>query len=150
MADADAATILKSINDNISKIGFWPLPLLGLIAFTPLLGAPAPYPLITVVLAAMLAALSYWIYRRDTMRFTTVLLYDLDDAVIKVFEKLAAEFDDLSQTQKVMNIETKGVVYDWKRHAGAAFEVKSNSAHFVYGTPIRIRTNISVPFISGE
>lgn len=149
MVDADAASILKSINENISRVGVWPMPLVGLIAAVPFLGAAAPYPVIGVVIAAVLGALSYWLYRRDNIRLATVLMYDLNDAVIKVFEKFAEEFDDLSRSQKVMNIDTKGVIYDWKRHAGAAYEVKSHPARFGYGMPKRIQTNVSVPFITG-
>jgi hypothetical protein len=48
-----------------------------------------------------------------------------------------------------MNIDIQGVIYDWKRHGGAAYEVKSGSAHFGYGTPKRIKTNVSVPYIAG-
>jgi hypothetical protein len=76
-------------------------------------------------------------------------MYDLDDEAPKAFEKLVAEFDELSKSEKVMNIDTKGVVYDWKRHGGAAFAVKSDSARFGYGTPKRIQTNLSIPFIEG-
>jgi hypothetical protein len=149
MVDADAATVLKSINENISKVGSWPIPLVGLIALMPLPGAGPPFALLAALIAAMLAGLVFWLYRRDNTRFTTVLMYDLDDTATKVFEKFATEFDELSRSQKVMNIDTKGVVYDWKRHAGAAFEVKSGPARFGYGTPKRIQTNVSVPFIGG-
>ena len=149
MVDADAATVLKSINENISKVGSWPIPLVGLIALMPFFGAGPPFALLAALIAAMLAGLAFWLYRRDNTRFATVLMYDLDDTATKVFEKFATEFDELSRSQKVMNIDTKGVVYDWKRHAGAAFEVKSGPARFGYGTPKRIQTNVSVPFIGG-
>jgi hypothetical protein len=149
MVDADAATVLKSINENISKVGSWPIPLVGLIALMPFLGAGPPFALLAALIAAMLAGLAFWLYKRDNTRFATVLMYDLDDTATKVFEKFATEFDELSRSQKVMNIDTKGVVYDWKRHAGAAFEVKSGPARLGYGTPKRIQTNVSVPFIGG-
>jgi hypothetical protein len=149
MVDADAATVLKSINENFAKIGVWPIPLLVLFPLIPLPGAGPAFAALAVSIAAILVGLTFWLYRRDNTRFTTVLMYDLDDAAIKVFEKFTTEFDDLSQSQKAINIDTKGVVYDWKRHAGAAFEVKSGPAQFGYGMPRRIQTNVSIPFIRG-
>jgi hypothetical protein len=147
--DADAATVLKSINGNFTKVGVWPTPLLGLLPLIPLPGAGPAFALLAVSIAAILIGLTFWLYRRDNTRFTTVLMYDLEDAALKVFEKFTTEFDDLSRSQNVINIDTKGVIYDWKRHAGAAFEVKSGPAQFGYGTPRRIQTNVSIPFISG-
>jgi hypothetical protein len=149
MVDADAATILKSINENFAKVGLWPIPLLGLLPLIPLPGAGPPFAVLAVSIALILIGLIFWLYRRDNTRFTTVLMYDLDDAALRVFEKFTTEFDDLSRSQKVINIDTKGIIYDWKRHAGAAFEINSGPAKFGYGTPRRIQTNVSIPFISG-
>ncbi len=144
MADADAAAVLKSINDNLSKSGFWPIPVICCVIIIPIFLTRIPLLGIAGLLAVCaLVSLSYWLYRRDETRFTTVLMYDLEDDAIKAFEKFVAEFDELSKSLKVMNIDTKGIVYDWKRHGGAAFEVKSGPAYFGYGTPKRIERNRS-------
>jgi hypothetical protein len=150
MVDADAATILTDINEKLTKFGSWPIPiaLLGVIAPI-LLSCGSVFLPVVLLVTAIAGAAAYGLYRRDETRFTTVLMYDLDDAVVGVFERFTAEFDQLSQARKVMNIDTKGIIYDWKRHGGAAFEVNSGPARLGYGTPKRIQTNVSVPYIAG-
>jgi len=150
MVDADAASILNSINEKISKIGTWPIALtVTAIAFVILLGQGEMFYPYALVLALLGGGLTYWLYRRAETRLTTVLMYDLDDIAVQVFEKFTEDFDELSSCRKAMNIDTQGVIYDWKRHGGAAYEVKSGPAHFGYGTPKRIKTNVSVPYIAG-
>jgi len=150
MVDADATSILNSVNEKICKIGIWPIAFVcisvGLLTLLSLGQALYPYVFLSALVGG---ALIYWLYRRDETRLTTVLMYDLDDAAVKAFEKFTQDFDDLSVCQKVMNIDTRGVVYDWKRHAGAAFEVKAGPGQFGYGAPKRILTNVSVPYIAG-
>lgn len=150
MVDADAASILDSINENLVKSGTWPIPIgLCIIFILSILTGSLILSLGGLLAATVCAGVACWLYRRDEARLTTVLMYDLEDDAIKVFEKFVTEFDQLSKSQKVMNIDTRGVVYDWKRHGGAAFEVKSGPARFGYGAPKRIQTNICVPFIEG-
>lgn len=150
MVDTDAASVLNSINENLARSGYWPLPAILSVIFS--LGFLTGNPILALsglLAAGIFIGVAYWLYRHDETRLTTILMYDLEDEAIKVFEKFVMEFDELSKSQKVMNIDTKGVVYDWKRHGGAAFEVKSGAARFAYGTPKRLRTNVSVPFIEG-
>jgi hypothetical protein len=150
MVDADAATILRDINEKMTKFGAWPIPiaLLGVVAPI-LLNLGSTFMPVLLLVAVIAGSCAYWLYRRDERRFTTVLMYDLDDAAVRVLEEFTSEFDELAKAQKVMNIDTKGAIYDWKRHGGAAFEVKSEAARFGYGTPKRIQTNVSIPYISG-
>jgi hypothetical protein len=109
MVDADAASILNSINDKISKIGMWPIALacVGAALVVLLSLGPTFYPYM-FLLAIVGGAVTYWLYRRDETRLTTVLMYDLDDAAVKAFEKFTEDFDELSACQKVMNIVPKG------------------------------------------
>ena len=150
MVDADAASILNSINEKISKIGVWPFGVVASAVISLILWSSGPdlYP---IALPALLlgAGITYYLYHRDETRLTTVLMYDLEDVAVKVFQKFTEDFDELASCRKAMNIDTEGIIYDWKRHGGAAYEVKSGPAHFGYGTPKRIKTNVSVPFISG-
>jgi hypothetical protein len=150
MVDADAASILKSINEKIAKIGMWPIALVsvclvvaGILSFGQ---AFYPYAFVTALVGF---GFTFWLYHLEETRLTTVLMYDLDDTAVKVFEKFTVDFDELSASRKAMNIDTRGIIYDWKRHGGAAFEVKAGPARFGYGAPKRIKTNISVPFIAG-
>src|SRR5262249_12980163 len=142
--------MLAAINQRMSKLGLWPVPIViaGAAALIALGLNPTLVP-VGVLIGAIGAAAAYWLYRRDNIRFTTVLTYGLGQPLARVFERFSSEFDELSKTRKAMNIEMKGAVYDWKRHSGAAFEVLPVPAQFGRGAPKRIATNIAVPYIGG-
>jgi hypothetical protein len=150
MIDSDAASILRQINKSRSTPALWVIP--GIISG--ILGALAalaitPANIAFFALAITTLAATAVVYRWDKIRRTTVLMYDMEDAALKIFEFFVREFEQLASAQKKLNIEAVGHVYDWKRHAGAGSEVKATPATYGFGVPRRIQTNISVPFISG-
>jgi hypothetical protein len=150
MVDSDAASILKQINENRSAIGMWPIPAsICVIAFGAATLATVPGNWILCLFGSVIGLIALITYRWDRARHTTVLMYDLNDDALKIFEFFVREFEMLAFTKKALNIEAEGRVHDWKRRAGAHSEVKSSPAQFGFGTPKRIETNISVPYISG-
>jgi hypothetical protein len=76
-------------------------------------------------------------------------MYDLKDDALKIFEFFVREFESLASAKKALNVQAQGRVYDWKRHAGAHSEIKATPARFGFGTPRRVATNVSVPYIAG-
>jgi hypothetical protein len=150
MVDSNAASILKQINEHRSAIGIWPFPaLICVMAFAAATLATVPSNWILCGFGSVIGLITLLTYRWDCIRHTTVLMYDLTDDALKIFEFFVREFEILASAKKALNIEAEGRVHDWKRHADASSEVKSAPVQFGFSTPKRIETNISVPYISG-
>jgi hypothetical protein len=150
MIDSDAAELLKSIQSRLSQTPIWPFAMgVGALAAIFLASAGQQYAPVGWAVGVLAATVSFVLFRRDRTKRTSVLMYDLDDDAVKLFEQFTKEFDSLATALKAMNIQTQGKVYDWKRHAGAHFEVKTSPASFGYGTPSLIQTNVSIPHLSG-
>jgi hypothetical protein len=150
MIDSNAAELLNKIQLRFSQMPIWPFAVgTGALSTFLIANAGQQYGTVALVVCVLAVVVSFLLYRRDMTQRTSVLMYDLDDDAIKLFEAFTREFDDLANTLKAMNIETKGTIYDWKRHAGAHFEVKASVASFSYGMPRLIKTNVSIPHISG-
>ena len=149
MHPADAANIIVQVNDKLRSVPFWPFVIVafgGLLYLAVLNNTPeyVYYGLIASgVIVALIAAY------RDAIHRKVVLMYDLDDDCQRAFSSLCNSFDKIATCSKIWNINTTGAERDWKRNAGAQRVVDRSAAKFSYSTPPVIKTNISIPAITG-
>jgi hypothetical protein len=85
----------------------------------------------------------------DQTRRVVVLMYDLDHESSQTFEKLTRAIDELRQASRIWNVEASGREPDWKRHAGATVLMSRSGVTVGYDTPALVKTNVSVPAITG-
>jgi hypothetical protein len=90
---------------------------------------------------------TWFTYRWDTARVTTVLLYDLEEDAIARYQYLHDAFDAVAASQGVWHIAAEGRTSDWKRNAGASSTVRRSATRLHKREPQRVRANIEVPAI---
>ncbi len=148
MADTNAQDVLGQINEVLASLPVWPFLLFpGLTAcmflYSNLYFASAGFLALLIVVASLIA-----LYL-DRIRRSVVLMYELDSESSDLFNTFTRSFDLLMQSTKVWNIQAQGHQSDWKRHAGAITTLNRTRASLSYGTPRVIKTNVSVPAVTG-
>ena len=145
MVDASASALTDEMNEKMKRWRLWPwVAILGFVGIVPSanLHPYAPFAVFLVTVGIAWLA-SQW----DTLRVTTVMMYDLDDVATARYQKLHDAFDALMQAGRVGHIGAQGGVTDRKRHAGAGALVRRQVVRPNKRAPRRIKTNIEVPAI---
>jgi hypothetical protein len=150
MADSSSAKLLDEINSKHKKIKLLPA---SLILFTGvslvmilLAGTSAPPWLLSLIILIGLVGVAA-AYYRDKVAKSVVILYDLDEHTMPVYQKVLEAFDQLSACSAAWHIEASGRVKDRKYHAGASQVVRRNAIRLSKGKTPVIKTNIDVPKI---
>jgi hypothetical protein len=148
MADTNAKDVLGQINEVLATLPVWPFLLFpGLTAcmflYSNLYFASSGSLGVLIVVASGLA-----LYL-DRIRRSVVLMYELDSESSDLFETLTRSFDLVRQSTRIWNIQAQGPQPDWKRNAGATKTLKRTRANLGYRAPSIVKTNISVPAITG-
>jgi len=150
MTDSSAQEILDHINSKLRSLPWYPLVMiLGLVT---VLMAGTYYPdkpgLLGLAAAVGLSA-TVIVWRLDSVRRSVVLMYDLGEQAQTSFEALTKSFDGMASAQEKWVLQAQGEQKDWKRHAGASVSVARTAASLEYKVPRVIKTNVSVPSITG-
>lgn len=148
LADTDAKDVLGQINGALASFPVWPFLLFpGLAAsiylYSNLYFLSAGFLGFLIVIASLIA-----LYL-DRIRRSVVLMYDLDSEFSDLFNTFTQSFDLLMQSIKIWNIQAQGHQSDWKRNAGAITTLKRTRASLGYKVPSVIKTNVSVPAVTG-
>src|SRR5262249_4455822 len=98
---------------------------------------------------AATSILALLVARWDLLRKMVVIMYDLDDSVAQTFGTFCAAFETVAGASRIWNIDTTENTDDWKRHAGATNLITRKPAEMSYSAPPVVRTNVSIPRISG-
>src|SRR6266545_3283868 len=153
MTDASSADLLKEINDKARLTTWWPLVLtasvlLGLVLVGPLsaLSAAAQLAIGVPFLAAAITAVA-WVKRRDDLRKTVVLMYELEQPWEEAYQGFINGFDWLTTSARTWHLEAEGRNADWKRQAGATTIVRRSSIALRKTEPPRLKTNAITPVI---
>jgi Protein of unknown function (DUF4236) len=147
MADGSSADLLKELNEKRQRLRLLPFAVSGAaVVIMSLITAAAPS---WAVVAALLACVAgCWLAAtRDTMRRTTVMMYDLEPDVAKAYEAIHSAFQDLKGCGRVWHVEAKADVLDGKYHAGAGNIIKRSVVSVTIGQPALVKTNIDVPLL---
>ena len=142
MQDSSSQSLLDELNQKHQRLRLWPMVLLSGIAalgVAKLLGLPD----FAIGLVACIATVGViFTAYRDTLRKTTVLMYDLDDNWLGAFANLDAAFDQASATQCVWHLKAKADVLDRKYHAGASSVLDAEKTRLFKSAPPGLKTNI--------
>lgn len=83
----------------------------------------------------------------DTLRKSTVIMYDLETDAEMSFERLIGAVQDIGRANGLWRIEARAQVLDAKYHAGASSEVNRKSKSVILGRPSFVRCNLDVPVL---
>jgi len=143
IVDSTSADLVAEMNAKRKSVRLWPW-MLGIVL---LLSSQVPSPWGMFILPLGLA-LVIWIYFRDKLRKTTVLMYDLDEAAEANLRALHDAFEKIVQCSKVWHVSGQGDITDRKRNAGASAAISRNSIRPKNGKVPFIVTNVPVPTFS--
>jgi hypothetical protein len=93
------------------------------------------------------AAATFMAYRRDTLRRTCVLLYELEDQAGACYQALHDAFETLAKCGGCWNVQARGATSDQKYDAGASQLIRRNGVTLTTKAPPIVQTNIAVPAI---
>src|SRR6266566_4465413 len=117
MQDASSQSLLDELNEKHRRLRLWPwLFLLGIASLGIAIYLGLPEQIIGLVACAVGVVVIFTAYR-DTLKKTTVLLYDFDDDVLGAFSNLDAAFNQASASQCIWHVQAKADVLDRKYHA---------------------------------
>ena len=84
------------------------------------------------------------IRKKDTLRLTTPLFYELDEAAIARFSAMQKACETLSHALRIWRVETNQPTFDWKRNAGASSLITRKLINVEHQQPPCIATNVDV------
>lgn len=149
MVPASGAEIVNEINEKISNWRLWPWALVGGLGFAVVL-AGQPVTQWAVGLALLITVLmTIAIARWDQTRKSVVIMYDIDDETVLPFRVFSEEIEKLGRAKRIWNVDTAQNTADWKRNAGAGQLLTRKPVTVGYETPRVIKTNVSIPSITG-
>jgi hypothetical protein len=142
MQDTSSQSLLDELNEKHRRLRLWPWILLlaiATVATAIYLGLPAP--IIGLVACAGAVAVIVSAYR-DTLKKTTVLLYDFDDDALGAFANLDGAFNQANASQCIWHVQSKAAVLDRKYHAGASSVIDTEKIRLFKSAPPGVKTNI--------
>jgi Protein of unknown function (DUF4236) len=147
MTHSSSAALLEEIRGKARLKHHWPIALVvgGIAWLIATMTVPwwASFALLGVV-----AAFIYQLKRRDELRKTVILMYNLDQGAEVAWQGLQNGFDWLANSQRVWHLEASGGSGDWKRNAGASHLVRRAIIQPLKADPPYIRTNVAIPTLS--
>jgi hypothetical protein len=100
------------------------------------------YGIVSLIVAALLAAVGAVLHRKNRRSRMTQLIYELDEAGQENQQVLEKSIAWLASSQIVWRIVAKSSTYDWKRNAGAGYLVKRTRVSLLSSVPPRVESNI--------
>jgi hypothetical protein len=148
MVNSSSAELLEEIRTRRKRIRLSPIAItIGTILCFAGVRYVEPAWIPIAVLGGLTAASSLWLQRRDELRKTVVLMYDLDADAARSWEAFQNGFRWLATAQRVWHLRAKGATSDWKRSAGANVLIQRSAIRPAASDPPGIKTNIAIPAI---
>ncbi len=142
MQDTSSQSLLDELNEKHRRLRLWPwLLLLGITIVGIAIYLGLPELIIGVVVCAVAVAVIFTAYR-DTLKKTTVLLYDFDDDVLAAFANLDGTFNQANASKCIWHVQSKTAVLDRKYHAGASSVIDTERIELLKSAPPGVKTNI--------
>ena len=147
MVDSSSAALLSELDQKSKRIRTWPLAAsVAVILACILFALQASLGIIaSVVVLSLIGVLAA--YQFDVLSKTVVIVYDLDSAMEKAYERVHYVIHQLASCGGKWHIDARGRVYDPKYHGGADQLVSRKRVSISTGYPPYVRTNIAIPFI---
>jgi hypothetical protein len=152
MVDSSSAELLAELNAKQKMLRGWPWVCAAFVAayIVVLNASPGPSAANSILTLAVFGAgavATYAAHRFDTLRRTTVLLYNLDADASKHYQALHDAFDTLSKCGGRWHVDAQVAVGDSKYHGGAGTSARRSAINLRTGAPSLVKTNIDVPVI---
>jgi hypothetical protein len=142
MQDSSSQSLLDELNEKRRRLWLWPwLLTLGIIIVCVTIYLELSLVWIGLLACVLVAAVIFAGYR-DTLKKTTVLLYDFDDKALGAFANLDSAFNQSSASQCIWHVITKAAVLDRKYHAGASSVIDTEKIQLSKSAPPGLKTNI--------
>lgn len=146
MRDDSADGLLKELNDKRRLFRFGPPALMGALAGTawlwPQLSIVGRVAIAVLALAIVIAA-----FVRDTLRKTTVIMYDMEPDAVASYQRLIDAVKEFGRTNRLWHISSRADVLDRKYHAGAQQAIKRMPTSTALGSPPFVKCNLDVPSV---
>ena len=142
IADSSSEQLLAELREKRAIVRLLPFAVVAsalLLLYAMTLPAWAFTPCAAAALAAIALA-----HRRDVLRKTTVILYDVAAEVEASLRSFAEWADTLVSCRRAWHVAAEGRVYDRKYHAGAASLVRRATTAVRRAAPPFVRTNVPV------
>ena len=147
MRDESAAGLLAELNEKRRRWRIGPVVLLlaGVIDAAlwnrlHLIGQ------IAVVAAGAISTFACFFW--DTVRKTTVVMYDLDADAAASYQGLVAAVEEIGHAHRLWHVVSKADVLDRKYHAGAQSEIRRTSTRVTVGSMPLVKCNVDVPSLA--
>ncbi len=92
--------------------------------------------------ALLIVPLGILVHRHNREKRTTQLVYDLSDSASTQQEALDESLSQQARSRAIWRLESQSTVTDWKRNAGAAYNVKREQIRVRQAVPPRVESNI--------
>lgn len=147
MVDASSAELLQELNEKRRKTAFLPIVIgIAVIILLVFLASHVPTWLALTYISLSLV-LCWFVWTKDLLRKTTVIIYKLEPDVEHVYGLLHDAFAKLFSCSRTWHVNARGEVLDRKYHAGASAVIKRKTITLKNGHPPFIKTNIEVPLV---
>lgn len=148
IVDSSSADLVDEMNVKQKKLRMWPVVLAtGLILWLVLannVSVPA-WVATTVFYATFPLAAVAWAF--DALRKTTVLFFELEPDIERLYQNLHDAFAALSSCAGCWHVAAEGRVTDRKRNAGASSVVRRTGIRIKKGNPPYVKSNVVAPSI---
>ncbi len=82
------------------------------------------------------------VHRKNREKRTTQLVYDLSETAQAQQSDLNEAFEQLSTSRALWRVDSQAAISDWKRNAGAAYNVKREQIGVRRAVPPRVESNV--------
>lgn len=142
IVDSSSEQLLAELREKRAIARLLPFAIAGaVIVLLFALSLPA-WALAFVAIASAIAIAAA--YRRDLLRKTTVILYDLAPDVEESFRRFAEWAGTVASCRRAWHVAAEGQIFDRKYHAGASALVRRNATAVRNAAPPYVRTNVPV------
>jgi hypothetical protein len=146
MRDDSADGLLKELNAKRRLLRLGPAALIASLAgamwLWPRAGTVAQVTIAVVALAIVIAA-----FVRDTLRKTTVIMYDMEADAATSYQALIDAVKEFGRASRLWHISSRAEVLDRKYHSGAQQAIKRTPTSTTVGSPPFVKCNVDVPSI---
>jgi hypothetical protein len=155
MVDSSSTDLLAEINTKRRMWRLWPWGLvltfvaMGLVSNDANAPSRSNGPLPVVVLLTGMV-LTWLAHRRDVLRKTTVLMYDIENEPNQRYQTLHDSFEELAKCGGRWSVAPPLSTSDQKHHGGATHLLQRRAVPVSFHQPPSVQTNIEVPSLQGR
>ena len=82
------------------------------------------------------------VHRKNREKRTTQLIYDLSDSAKAQQEEVEGSLGHLGRSGAIWRLDSRSAITDWKRNAGAAYNVQRERVSMRRSAPARVESNV--------